>query len=432
MPAGRGALLAHVQTWRPYTLWYVGLVGIAGAGLAGGQLAWSPLLAAWAAPTVGWIGGHYLGDYFDRRLDAISKPHRPIPSGRLRPGSALACGIACLVAVAALAVAGGWATTVIAMLAVAGIVGYGGWLKSRGLAGNLVRGALGTLVLLYGAAAAGWAHDGWTQDGWTPDGWTPDGWAPNGWVALAAFAVAFWAHDTASNLVGTLRDEQGDRAGGYRTVAAHRGWRAAAGTATLCYGVAIAAAVAGGLSAPASGGPGGFGAGGPDAAGVPAGFLAVLAASAVLGAAALLTVQPLRPGLRSQPPPGLRSPLPPGLPPELPPEPSPGLPPGPPELPPGPSPGLPPGPPGPPPAARIALRAHELLVLERIGFTGAVIGLGFGLATAVALSVPALVITWWVQARMRAGHEFGPRAVPPPAAGTHDGLAHPPARPELG
>lgn len=319
------AALAHVQTWRPYTLWYVGLVSVAGAGLAGGG-SWLALLGAWLVPTVGWIGGHYLSDWFDRRLDAVSKPQRPIPSGRLSATTALACGLGCLAAVLAAAAAGGPATTLVTVGAVAGIVGYGRWFKARGLAGNLSRGALGALVLAYGAATVG---------------------APRGWAAaaFAAFVVAFCAHDTATNLVGTLRDAAGDQAGGYRTVPVVHGLRTAAALAALCYGLAVAAALAGGALHP----------------GPFAGFAAVLVPTAGLGLVALRA--PLG-----------RVALP----------------------------------------ARAALRAHELLVVERVGFAAAVIALGFGLATALWLLVPALTVTWWTQARLRAAHEFAvPVAAPP-------------------
>lgn len=308
-------LRAHVQTWRPYTLWYIGLVGLAGAGLTDGRHGWWRLAAAWAFPTVGWIGGHYLGDYFDRRLDSVSKPHRPIPSGRLRPRTALACGIACLVTVTTLALAGGWDTGLLAIVAAAGIIGYGRGLKARGLAGNLVRGALGALALVYGALAVGRLS----------------------WV-LAPFVVAFWARDTSSNLVGTLRDVAGDRAGGYRTVPVRHGSAVAVRAAFLLYGVTLAAAAVGGIVAAAA-----------------AGYFVMLAVAALAGLAPYRTLRAHRVRL-----------------PEL-----------------------------------TALRAHEVLVLERIWFAGAVLAIGFGFARALALLLPALALTWWTQVRMRSGYEFG-------------------------
>jgi geranylgeranylglycerol-phosphate geranylgeranyltransferase len=319
-----GRLRAHVQTWRPYTLWYIGLVGLAGCGLASPRPVWWHLADAWAAPTLGWIGAHYLGDYFDRQLDAMAKPHRPIPSGRLTPAAAVACGLCCLAGVGLLAAATGWATGLVAVAAAAGAVGYSRWLKAHGLAGNLIRGALGALALCYGALAAG-----------------P---APSiGWPFLP-FVLAFWAHDTASNLVGTMRDVAGDRAGGYQTMPVRHGRKAAGRTALLLYAAALLASLLGALAQAGRAGS------------AAARFSVLLLAAAVLGAAAFWILF----GRRGQA------------------------------------------------DARAALRAHEMLVLERLVFAAGPISLGLGLPTAVAVLVPALTLSGWAQARMRSAYELGP------------------------
>jgi len=273
---GAAALRAHVETWRPYTLWYVGLVGLAGAGQAGGHRLW-PLVAAWATPTAGWLGGHYLGDYADRRLDAMAKPYRPIPSGRLAPRHALACAYACFAAVAVLAVAGGVGTSAVAVLAVAGIVGYSRWFKASGVAGNLVRGALGAAALMYGVVAA----------------------RPG---ALDRAAVATSAAIVATAVAaGVLHGPRG------------RWW-----------------------------------------------YLATLAVALVLGVAALRPVVTAR---RTMP-------------------------------------------------AAVALRAHGLLVIERLLLASAAVGLGLGPAWQYGLAVPMIALTWWTQSLMRAHHELGPPARP--------------------
>jgi len=314
----RTRLIAHLQTWRLYTLWYVGFVGLAGAGLSPGRHDGLRLFAAWAVPTLGWLGGHYLSDYFDRELDAIAKPHRPIPSGRLPARVALACGVLAMLCVAVLAVLTGWRTSLIAVLAVAAVLAYGLKLKALGIAGNLVRGALGALALLYGAACA----------------------PPFGWTLLLPFVAAFWLHDTCSNLVGTLRDVDGDRAGGYRTLPVTHGTATGARVALGLYLLTLLAAAWGGLAAPAS---------------RHGWFLAALAGVAAFGLAALLPLL------------GRQSEL----------------------------------------AAREALRAHELLVLERMCLAAAVIGLGVGALPAVLLLAPALTLTWWSQRVLRSWYEFG-------------------------
>ncbi|MEO6504300.1 MAG: UbiA family prenyltransferase [Jatrophihabitantaceae bacterium] len=324
----RAGALAHLQTWRLYTFWYVGLLGLAGAGLSPGEHDGPRLFAAWAVPTLGWLGGHYLSDYFDRELDAIAKPHRPIPSGRLPARVALACGVLAMLCVAALAVLTGWRTSLIAVLAVAAVLAYGLRLKARGIAGNLVRGVLGALVLLYGAATV----------------------PPFDWTVLLPFVAAFWLHDTCSNLVGTLRDVDGDRAGGYRTLPVTHGTATGVRTALGLYVLTLLAAAWGGVLTESTGRQGWY--------------LAGLAGVAVLGLAA---IAPLLSRQHQLP-------------------------------------------------ARDALRAHELLVLERLCLAAAVIGLGLGGWPAVLLLAPALIVTWWSQRTLRTWYEFGAD----PAAGAAD------------
>jgi 4-hydroxybenzoate polyprenyltransferase/geranylgeranylglycerol-phosphate geranylgeranyltransferase len=323
----RAGAIAHLQTWRLYTFWYVGFLGLAGAGLSPGRHDGGRLLAAWAVPTLGWLGGHYLSDYFDRKLDAIAKPHRPIPSGRLPARVALGCGVLSMLCVAVLAALTGWRTSLIAVLAVAAVLAYGLRLKARGIAGNLVRGALGALALLYGAACA----------------------PPFGWALLLPFVAAFWLHDTCSNLVGTLRDVDGDRAGGYRTLPVTHGTSTGIRVALGLYVLTLLAAGWGVLQGPA---------------GRQGWCLASLAGVGVVGFTAIAPMLAHRHRL----------------------------------------------------PVRKALRAHELLVLERLCLAAVVIGLGLGALPALLLLAPALILTWWSQRTLRTWYEFGGAAAPGSAA----------------
>ncbi|EST38184.1 hypothetical protein N566_08865, partial [Streptomycetaceae bacterium MP113-05] len=220
----RAVARAHLETWRPYTLAYPGLVGLAGVAADPGGHTSAGAAAAWLCCTLGWLGGHYLGDYFDRDLDAVSKPQRPIPSGRLGARTARACGLAAVLLAAGVTLAVRWPVVVGVALALAGVVAYSRLLKGRGVLGNAVRGLLTALAVLFGAAVS----------------------APNGgvsWTGVLPAALAFLLHDTASNLVGTLRDVDGDRAGGYRTLPVARGTRTGARVAALLYTAALATAL---------------------------------------------------------------------------------------------------------------------------------------------------------------------------------------------
>lgn len=219
----RARLFAHLETWRPYTAFYVGLVGLAGAQLADPGAGFGRSLAAWAIPTLGWIGGLYGGDYFDRRLDAEAKPHRPIPSGRMPAGVALAGLIVCSAAGAVLSLLLNWRTVLLVAAALLVGIGYSTMFKGRGLSGNLVRGSMTAFAFLYGAMMT---HQ------------LPP-------LRLLPLALVFLLHDTASNLVGAVRDIDGDRRGGYQTYAvrhgAARSVRAIAALLALAYALALAA-----------------------------------------------------------------------------------------------------------------------------------------------------------------------------------------------
>ncbi|MEU1209453.1 UbiA family prenyltransferase [Nocardia sp. NPDC005825] len=205
-------MFAHLEMMRPYTAFYVGLVGLAGASASGSTDAGGYLLS-WLIPTSAWIAGLYGGDFIDRELDAQSKPHRPIPSGRVSARTALAIMISIIVVAASLSVwRNPWTLAVVGVATLLG-VSYNKVFKRRGLSGHLVRGSLTAAVFAYGVMVAN---------------------APFSWW-IAAGACAFWLQDAASNLVGAVRDIDGDRAGGYQTV-------------PVRYGIAVSSKVAGGLS----------------------------------------------------------------------------------------------------------------------------------------------------------------------------------------
>ena len=75
------------------TVWTNALAGLA---LAGGFLAPLPLLLLLAAASLAYVGGMYLNDAFDARIDAIERPERPIPSGAISARAVFVAGFAML------------------------------------------------------------------------------------------------------------------------------------------------------------------------------------------------------------------------------------------------------------------------------------------------------------------------------------------------
>ncbi|TCB96531.1 4-hydroxybenzoate polyprenyltransferase [Micromonospora zingiberis] len=123
---------------------------VAGAAAAGALGPRTPALAA-ASVLLYW-GGMAANDWADRELDAVERPERPIPSGRVSPG--LAVGLAAGLTVAGVglaAVAGGRRAAAVAVPLAAAVWGYDLVAKNTA-AGPPVMAACRGLDVLLGAA----------------------------------------------------------------------------------------------------------------------------------------------------------------------------------------------------------------------------------------------------------------------------------------
>jgi hypothetical protein len=100
----QGSVLLHLVR-APAALTVLGDT-LAGAAAAGVPLRGRRLALPAASVALYWAG-MTLNDYADRTLDAVERPERPIPSGRISPGQALAVAGGLTVTGLGLAVAGG-------------------------------------------------------------------------------------------------------------------------------------------------------------------------------------------------------------------------------------------------------------------------------------------------------------------------------------
>lgn len=208
-------LFAHLETMRPYTVIWCGLVSLAGACLSWGQL--PPLdvtILSVIVPIMGWIAGLYLSDFLDRKLDQIEKPHRPIPSGRIKPYEAILVGsIYAIVGTLFswyLGIKNFSLVFVVALL----VLTYTSIAKSRGFLGHINRGIVTVAAYLYGVFTSP--------------------------IPLEAIPIYIWLlapvflfHDANSNLVGAIRDMQGDKKGGYQTIPVKYGIKKSIGLSAL-------------------------------------------------------------------------------------------------------------------------------------------------------------------------------------------------------
>lgn len=138
--------------------------------LLGGDGAFPAAERAWLlvpASLAVYHGGLALNDWADRRSDGATRPGRPIPSGRVPAGPALAVALLLLASSVALAAAvapacGLWAAGLVALVVAYDLGGRGPWLGPLLLgacrAGNLGLGVLGAALVAepVGAPPAAW------------------------------------------------------------------------------------------------------------------------------------------------------------------------------------------------------------------------------------------------------------------------------------
>ncbi len=125
------------------------LAGYAVAGLGNPGLGWLLLSTACL-----YGGGVVLNDVFDRDLDRIERPERPIPSGRVSAGAAAGLGLGLLAAGVIAASVANRSAGMVAGATAACVLLYDAWGKRQGLLGPLNMGMCRGLNLLLGISAA--------------------------------------------------------------------------------------------------------------------------------------------------------------------------------------------------------------------------------------------------------------------------------------
>ena len=94
---------------------------LAAVALAGATAGWLPIAVVCIGMSLLYVAGMFLNDAFDRTIDAIERPDRPIPSGQVTAAAVFAAGFA-LLAFGVLAIAGLALTTGAGWLPIASVV----------------------------------------------------------------------------------------------------------------------------------------------------------------------------------------------------------------------------------------------------------------------------------------------------------------------
>jgi len=213
-------ITAFIRLLRPINCFMMGFAVIVGAALAAG----TEITDWWRNLFLGFLTGFTLtgasmviNDYYDREIDAINEPQRPIPSGAVTPSQALGFALA-LTIVGFLAAF----TTNLECLALAIIswlisVSYVTLGKRTGLFGNFLVSACVSVPFIYGNFTVEKLN-----------------------LAVFLFAAMAFLSNTGREITKGIVDVEGDKAKNIGTLAVKFGSRRAAWGAAIFYLAAVA------------------------------------------------------------------------------------------------------------------------------------------------------------------------------------------------
>ena len=214
-------LSGFVRLIRPPNCLMMGFAVVVGAAVAVGGF---PGEAAWLRLSFGFLTGfsllaasNALNDYWDREIDAINEPGRPIPSGIVRPGEALVLSAVLTVLGLALAWLTGPKCFITAILAASIADSYVTLGKKTGLPGNAMVSLCVAIPFIYGSLI--------TAGGVEP--------------LVAVFATMAFLANLGREVNKGIADIPGDSSKGIMTVAVRHGPKAAAILASACYLCAV-------------------------------------------------------------------------------------------------------------------------------------------------------------------------------------------------
>lgn len=205
-----------IRLIRPVNSVMMGFAVIVGAAIGAG----AGVLGSWRSLILGFGTGFALtgsamsiNDYYDREIDIINEPGRPIPSGALTPWEALAVSLV----LSAAGLLAAWLTSIrclaVAIFSWAVMIIYSTRGKRTGLLGNLLVSTCIAVPFVYG--------DLTVEDAVS--------------ASSLIFAILAFLSNTGREVTKGIVDVDGDRVKGIRTVAVSRGATTAAGAAAAFY-----------------------------------------------------------------------------------------------------------------------------------------------------------------------------------------------------
>ena len=212
----------YFEIMRPVNSVMVGVAIIVGALITGGL----DLLGDLSVLLYSFVTGFTLtgasmaiNDYYDRAIDAINEPKRPIPSGRVSPQSAILFTAFLSVVGLASSFMISYSALGVAFFAWVVMMMYSMWGKRTGFLGNLMVSSCIALPFIYGGLLSGRI------------------------MASFSFSLLAFLSNTGREITKGIMDIQGDKSAGIRTIAVVHGASRAADIATLFFIAAVASSV---------------------------------------------------------------------------------------------------------------------------------------------------------------------------------------------
>jgi len=209
---------------RPINCVMMGFAVVVGASIA------SPftLHSAWLNLVYGFITGFMLtgasmtiNDYYDREIDRINEPNRPIPSGTIKPKEALIFALVLTGIGFVAALLTNPFCLVLAVIAWIVFAGYTTYGKRSGLPGNFLVSTCVAIPFIYGSIVISNAVQ----------------------ANILIFALVAFLSNTGREITKGIVDVEGDKAKGIRTLAVRDNAKLAAIVAVLFYLSAVALSV---------------------------------------------------------------------------------------------------------------------------------------------------------------------------------------------
>lgn len=215
-----GKLGGYLRLMRPVNCVMMGFAVIVGAALANPNVIndfWVNLMYGFVTGFMLTAASMTINDYYDRQIDAINEPTRPIPSGLIQPKQALAFALILTALGFATAILTSQLCLVIAVIAWTMFVTYTTVGKRSGLPGNFLVSTCVAIPFIYGSAAI---TNAISQN-------------------VILFASMAFLSSTGREITKGIVDVQGDKTKNIQTLAVRYGEKTAAVAATLFYVSAV-------------------------------------------------------------------------------------------------------------------------------------------------------------------------------------------------